>query len=300
MRRCVLPFTLACLVLPASPTAAATSGGAPAPSPSGGAQVGQAVKQPTKLRVARFSIAPNTLQPGGKAARITYRIKGSGKSVRVRVDVVSASGKVARRLQLGWRALRRRHVHRWRLAGGELPPGSYVARLHAAAVDGRKLKASSSGRSTLKVVEKPVTVGSGVFPVRGPYSLGGEGSRFGSDRQTHSHQGQDISAAEGTPVVSPRAGTVYWRAYQQDGAGHYLVVRGDDGRDYVFMHLKTGSLLVDRGNRVGAGQQIAQVGNTGRSFGAHLHFEIWPGGWYATGSKPIDPLPDLLAWAGRG
>jgi murein DD-endopeptidase MepM/ murein hydrolase activator NlpD len=64
---------------------------------------------------------------------------------------------------------------------------------------------------------------------------------------------------------------------------------------YVFMHLRQGSMLVSKGDHVAAGQQLAQVGNTGRSFGAHLHFEIWQGAWYG-GGKPIDPLPILRAW----
>jgi murein DD-endopeptidase MepM/ murein hydrolase activator NlpD len=61
------------------------------------------------------------------------------------------------------------------------------------------------------------------------------------------------------------------------------------------MHLQRGSLLVGKGDRVAAGQRLASVGNTGRSFGAHLHFEIWDGPWYA-GGHAIDPLPFLKAW----
>ena len=107
----------------------------------------------------------------------------------------------------------------------------------------------------------------------------------------HIHQGQDVIAAEGTPLVSPVAGTVYWRAVQAGGAGHYLVIRGDDGRDYVFMHLVAGSELVDKGDTVRAGSQIGQVGTHRRRPRPHLHFEIWPDGWYAPKSQPIDPLP---------
>ena len=91
-------------------------------------------------------------------------------------------------------------------------------------------------------------------------------------------------AAEGTPVVTPVAGIVYWRAYQAGGAGYYVVIRGDDGRDYVFMHFQE---RLDRSSRrasgVAAGPALGSVGSTGDASGPHLHFEIWPDGWYAQG-----------------
>ena len=43
------------------------------------------------------------------------------------------------------------------------------------------------------------------------------------------------------------------------------------------------------------GQRLASVGNTGRSFGAHLHFEVWRGGWFS-GGEAVDPLPFLRRW----
>jgi len=79
-----------------------------------------------------------------------------------------------------------------------------------------------------------------------------------------------------------------------------VIVRGDDGRDYVFMHLVGNSILVEEEDRVTAGERLASVGSSGRSSGPHLHFEIWPDGWYAKGSEPIDPRPELEAWAAGG
>jgi murein DD-endopeptidase MepM/ murein hydrolase activator NlpD len=135
------------------------------------------------------------------------------------------------------------------------------------------------------------------FPLVGPFTFGGKDSRFGAGRRGRTHQGQDVGAVEGTPVVAPRTGTVEVMRYQASGAGHYIVLDGDgEDRDYVFMHLRAGSVVVTEGQRVGIGTPLGQVGNTGVSFGAHLHFEVWVGGWY-TGGEPIDPLPLLQAWA---
>ena len=91
-------------------------------------------------------------------------------------------------------------------------------------------------------------------------------------------------------------GTISWRAYQAGGAGHYLVLDSDaENYNYVYMHLQSGSMLVRKGDRVADGQHIANVGNTGSSEGAHLHFEIWDGPWY-DGGTPVDPFPFLKSW----
>ena len=138
----------------------------------------------------------------------------------------------------------------------------------------------------------------GVFPLLGTYSFGGDDARFGAGRTGHIHQGQDVIADSGTPIVAPVSGSVLWKANQEGGAGIYLVVHGSDGRDYVFMHIKSGTVQVEVGDTVTAGQQLAQVGATGAASGPHLHFEIWVGGWYVKGGVPIDPLPQLQSWAG--
>jgi murein DD-endopeptidase MepM/ murein hydrolase activator NlpD len=309
----LLLASLALLLAPAA--AGAQSGGAMAPD-GGGTSAEQpiaeskptTVKRPARGRAqpvaSRFAVFPRTIRPGTGPIRFTYRIDGRATIVRVRIELVpDGKRRAAARLQLGDQRTGRVLVYDWAPRASALPSGRYTVRLHAVDRAGRVLRraAASSGRQRVEVLSPPPppSGGPGVFPLRGTWSFGGADARFGASRSGHSHQGQDLVAAEGTPVVSPQAGYVFWRAYQANGAGHYLVVRADDGRDYVFMHLRDGSLLVAKDLRVTAGQPLAQVGNTGRSDGAHLHFEIWPDGWYASSaSKPIDPLPDLLAWAG--
>ena len=137
-----------------------------------------------------------------------------------------------------------------------------------------------------------------VFPVRGPHNYGGAGSVYGAPRAGHRHQGHDVFAASGTPLVAVFGGKVAWKQYQAGGAGHYLVIHGDDGRDYVYMHLLRPA-SVAAGQTVTAGQAIGQVGCTGACSGAHLHFELWTPHWY-DGGRSYDPLPYLRRWDASG
>lgn len=135
-----------------------------------------------------------------------------------------------------------------------------------------------------------------VFPVRGPHSYGGSGSRYGAPRSGHSHGGQDIAAASGTPLVAVTNGRVSQIRYQSGGAGYYIVIQGDDRRDYVYMHMRdSASRYVSTGQRVRAGQLVGRVGSTGSSTGPHLHFEMWTAHWYDGGHR-FDPLPYLQKW----
>jgi len=131
-----------------------------------------------------------------------------------------------------------------------------------------------------------------VFPVRGPHGYGEFAARFGGGR---GHQGHDVFAACGTPLVAARGGVVAFEQYHSR-AGHYLVIDGvRTGVDYAYMHLRDAA-LVDEGDRVRTGQLIGYVGDSGRASGCHLHLEMWSApGWYE-GGRPFDPLPSLLSW----
>jgi murein DD-endopeptidase MepM/ murein hydrolase activator NlpD len=234
-----------------------------------------------------FALRRKHLYLHGRPARVLFTLSGR-RSVHVRLHVLSAADRTrVATLDLGERAAGEHSAAFSGLEAGVLPEGRYL--LHMA---GRGLRRAPTASSTAEV-----EFSHHAFPVKGTFDWGGEGSRFGAKRDGHSHQGQDLAAAEGTPVVAPRGGVVEAVEYQANGAGHYVVLDGDDeDHDYVFMHLRSGSIPVEPGDRVRTGQRIGEVGNTGRSSGAHLHFEIWVGGWYA-GGEPIDPLPLLQDWA---
>ena len=155
------------------------------------------------------------------------------------------------------------------------------------------------GQTPVSDIPAPSAVRGHNFPIAGSFAYSGPDGRFGAARPGHAHQGQDLIAAEGTPVVAPRGGQVKQVAYQAKGAGYYVIIDGAGERlDYAFFHLQAGSIRVREGQYVRMGARIARVGNTGRSFGAHLHFEIWRGPWFG-GGKAIDPLPFLRRWDDR-
>ena len=133
------------------------------------------------------------------------------------------------------------------------------------------------------------------FPVLGAHDFGDAGAHFGAARSGHTHQGQDVMAECGTPLVAARGGTVQYAGYQS-AAGNYLVIDGKGtGLDFLYAHLAEPTAL-QIGDQVRTGQPVGLVGDTGNASACHLHFEIWlPPGWYQGGS-PIDPLPFLARW----
>ena len=139
----------------------------------------------------------------------------------------------------------------------------------------------------------PASTRAYIFPIRGSHNFGTGINRFGADRGDHVHGGQDVFAAAGTRLVAVRHGRVVSRG-SGGGSGNYVVIRSDDGRDYVYMHMLRAAVVGD-GQSVATGQTVGQVGCSGSCSGDHLHFEIWVGHWY-DGGHPIDPLAALRAW----
>jgi murein DD-endopeptidase MepM/ murein hydrolase activator NlpD len=109
------------------------------------------------------------------------------------------------------------------------------------------------------------------WPVRGPLN-----SRFGQrpspwTGELEFHRGLDISAARGTPVYAPATGTVH---YSGAGGEYGNIVILDHGHELRSLYGHLQETRVKPGERVERGQLIALTGNTGRTSGPHLHYEI--------------------------
>lgn len=120
-----------------------------------------------------------------------------------------------------------------------------------------------------------------VNPLPGAKTTG----RYGDKRPGRTHAGNDLAAPEGTPTFAAVSGYVEHRN-DPKGYGTYIILRGDDGRRYLYGHLS--ARTVPDGAHVPAGAVIGKVGNTGRSTGPHLHFEI-----HDQRGRKINPEPEL-------
>lgn len=121
------------------------------------------------------------------------------------------------------------------------------------------------------------------------------GARFGQyGIWARYHTGLDFRAAYGTPIRAVKSGVVLFAGNTGDWAGNHVAIRHADGRTTMSSHMS--SMAVGSGQTVQAGQVIGYVGQTGRAFGAHLHFELYPVGVrYGDVYKAIDPQPWLAA-----
>jgi len=106
-------------------------------------------------------------------------------------------------------------------------------------------------------------------------------SPFGK-RWGNQHEGIDIPAKKGSHILASQDGVVVYAGAELGGYGNITVISHKNGFFTVYAHAK--KLFVKKGSKVHQGSVIAQVGSTGRSTGAHLHFEI------RHNSKALNPL----------
>ena len=129
---------------------------------------------------------------------------------------------------------------------------------------------SGGGSSYVPPVIDNVVSGNGQFT--NPCPAGYVSSTFGyRDFDSSFHKGLDLAAPEGTPTYAAADGVVLIAGWS-DSAGNWIVI--DHGNGFVGKYMHHSGLLVSAGQTVTKGQPIGLVGNTGNSFGAHLHFQL--------------------------
>ena len=128
-----------------------------------------------------------------------------------------------------------------------------------------------------------------VFPVAAPSTFSDD---WMAPRGSRYHEGIDIMAAMGAPIVAVVSGTIV-RPGETPVSGIRLWIRGDNGDEYFYCHLSGFAPGTREGARVRAGEVVGYVGMTGDAQGTvpHLHFEIHPGG-----GGPIRPYPLVSSW----
>jgi murein DD-endopeptidase MepM/ murein hydrolase activator NlpD len=286
----------------AGATASAATGGAPTPSgspPTPPSPSGSPDPAPTAgaLRLLAARTWPRkSFYYGVRAPRLRYEIASDQPSNDLRVDVVAEDGEVMKSFFRNDVAPGTPDSVRWdgTAAGGRPALNGHYSFRIAPQAGGRVARRAASSASS-----EPLSLGFDLygyaFPVLGAHDFGGAGARFGAARSGHTHEGQDVMAKCGTPLVAARGGRVQYAGYE-GAAGNYIVIDGKGtGFDMAYMHLLEPSPLQE-GMTVRTGEPIGVVGQTGDATACHLHFEIWTApGWYEGGS-PIDPLPYLEAW----
>ncbi len=129
------------------------------------------------------------------------------------------------------------------------------------------------------------------MPVLFGVSLKNITPNFGDARVGHTHEGEDIMATKGTPIVSPTAAVVV-KVTVGASEGNAIYTANPGGETFVYMHLDRYAEGITEGMVLARGSLIGYVGNTGNASGgaAHLHFEI-----HNSSGTPTDPFPRLTS-----
>ena len=136
------------------------------------------------------------------------------------------------------------------------------------------------------------------LPILNSYITSGFGGRadpFGGGGQYH--KGIDFKASVGDPVLTVADGVV---SFAGDKSGYGSVVDVDHGNGYVTRYAHNSRLVVRVGDLVRVGQEIAKAGSTGRSTGAHVHFEVWENGAVVNPRKFLGDGPTPTGKITRG
>jgi murein DD-endopeptidase MepM/ murein hydrolase activator NlpD len=142
--------------------------------------------------------------------------------------------------------------------------------------DGDRASRGEDRDASAKVSDEQAEAEAWLLPLEDSQFTSPYGVRFGK-----LHAGIDLAAPEGVPYKAVHAGKVTAAGYQ-GGYGYAITIEHSDGTEMIYAHSRR--LMVKAGDTVKAGQVIGEVGNTGYSYGTHLHLEVHVNG------APTDPI----------
>jgi murein DD-endopeptidase MepM/ murein hydrolase activator NlpD len=152
-------------------------------------------------------------------------------------------------------------------------------------VFGRKTSSTASvgdAKQTLEVEESKLNEGYESKDFLWPVKKGKVTSLYGWRTRKRFHDGIDIAAPSGTPIFAAKGGKVVYSANKIGGYGNMVVIKHENKYYTVYAHNRVNK--VSKGDMVRKGEVIAELGNSGRSRGPHLHFEI------RKGKYSVDPM----------
>lgn len=150
-------------------------------------------------------------------------------------------------------------------------------------------KAASSTSSTSNGGSLPeVTSGTWMKPTNGRLSSGYGWRNLGNGPEFH--YGIDLANSSGTPIVASADGVVSYAAPLSTYGNVIIITHSINGAIYTTVYAHLSGFNVSTGSVVSKGQKIGAMGNTGRSFGSHLHFEVHNGTWKNQKAGNVNPL----------
>jgi murein DD-endopeptidase MepM/ murein hydrolase activator NlpD len=234
--------------------------------------------------VTRHSVAPDDAYfAGRRPATLRYVFRSAGERRRIGIEVVRVrTRQVVERWQRPAGAPGTPHARRWhgsRRSGAPAPDGKYAFRITSPGEP-----PFPAWRFDLHGHRFPVEAGHGTRGPIGDFGAPRAGGRI--------HEGFDVTAPCGTPLLAIRAGRVERTGYDPELYGHFIEVDARQSPlDYFYAHM-IGPARADRGESVKTSERLGKIGLTGNAAGTpcHLHIEIRRAG------RLLDPEPILRRW----
>jgi murein DD-endopeptidase MepM/ murein hydrolase activator NlpD len=239
--------------------------------------------------LAKERAAQRAEQLADTAEQVTRAVRDAASKARAR-SLDTADRKIQENeVQLAWE--RQKRAIAARVAARAEAAAQAKAQEARQQAQARTRSSSTAGASATGSTGQISSGGRAVAPVPGAV-VGAQFGQYGLWARYHT--GLDFRAAYGTPIRAVLPGVVVFAGNTGDWAGNHVAIRHSGGVTTMSSHMSV--IAVRAGQSVRAGQVIGYVGQSGRAFGAHLHFELYPAGvQYGDVYKAINPLPWLRA-----